>query len=299
MQDLDEFTVTDAALSQMATTADSRLKEVMAAAVKHLHAFAREVNLTPAEWLKGIEFMTAVGHMCTPYRQEFVLLSDTLGLSALVNALHDKTRTEPGTETSLLGPFYRGGSPRLQAGDSIIRNAGAPEIVVYGRVTDRDGNGIAGASIEVWQTDETGEYDLQRGHPEEMDMRGCFVTDADGRYHFRTVRPLGYLIPMDGPVGSLIAAQQRHGYRPAHIHFLIGGEGFRELVTAVYFADDDHIASDTVFGVSRSLVVSIADDPAAPMKLPAVHYDFQLAKASSAGESRVGADPSQIVRAAE
>nr|WP_283949574.1 dioxygenase [Limobrevibacterium gyesilva] len=283
----------------MANTPDARLKQIMDAAVRHLHAFAREVNLTPAEWLKGITFLTEVGHMCTPIRAEFILLSDVMGLSALVNALHDKTAPEKGTDTSLLGPFYREGAPQLKPGDSILSETAAPEIVLYGRVLDAGGQGIPDATVQVWQTNEHGQYDLQARSSEQMDMRGCFTTDADGNYHFRTVRPLGYMVPMDGPVGKLVRAQGRHGYRPSHIHFLVGAAGYRELVTALYFADDDHIDSDTVFGVSRSLVVSAKADPQAPLDLPAVRYDFRLSRAAEAGESRVGADPSKIVKAAE
>jgi protocatechuate 3,4-dioxygenase beta subunit len=299
MHDLNEFTVTEAALAQMAGTTNPRLKEIMDAAVRHLHAFAREVNLTPDEWLQGIAFLTEVGHMCTPVRAEFILLSDVLGVSALVNALHNKTALEKGTDTSLLGPFYREDSPKLQLGDSILADTTAQQIVVYGRAVDKDGHGIAGATVEVWQTDDHGQYDLQIEGGREMDMRGSFTTDTEGKYHFRTVRPLGYMIPMDGPVGKLVVAQQRHGFRPSHIHFLVGAPGYRELVTALYFADDEHIDSDTVFGVSRSLVVNAKPDPAAPLDLPAVHYDFQLSRASAAGESRVGSDPSKLVKAAE
>ena len=299
MQDLDEFTVTDAALAQMAHTPDARLHEIMDAAVRHLHAFAREVKLTPDEWLKGIGFLTEVGHMCTPIRSEFILLSDVLGVSALVNALHDKTAQEKSTDTSLLGPFYRDGAPQFALGDSIMSSSIAPEIVIYGQVKDRAGRSLPHATIQVWQTDDNGEYDLQTYGADRMDRRGCFTADADGRYHFRTVRPLGYEIPMDGPVGALVRAQHRHGYRPSHIHFMIGAPGYRELVTALYFGDDDHIDSDTVFGVSGSLVVRIAEEPDAPLKLPAVRYDFTLAAADAHGTSRVGADPSQVVRAAE
>ena len=299
MQDLDEFTVTDAVLEQMARTTDPRLRQIMEAGVRHLHAFAREVNLTPAEWLEGIKFLTAVGHASTPIRQEFILLSDVLGVSALVNALHDKTATEPATQTSLLGPFYRDGAPELPSGAQIVREPGAQEIVQYGRVIDRDGNPIPHATVQVWQTDALGLYDLQANDPETMDARGNFRADALGNYYFRTVRPLGYSIPMDGPVGKLVHTQARHGMRPSHIHFLIGAPGFRELVTALYFADDANIDSDTVFGVSSSLVVTInPKDPACPIPgLPGVRYDFQLAHASADGEGRVGADPASIVPA--
>jgi len=300
MQDLDEFTVTEAALRQMAATPDLRLKEIGDAAVRHLHAFVREVNLTPAEWLTGIGFLTEVGKACSAIRQEFILLSDVLGVSAVVNALHDKNARELGTQSSLLGPFYREGAPELSLGACIVRNPAAPLITIYGQVTDNDGKPIPNALIQVWQSNESGLYDLQAGNHEVMDMRANFRTDEQGRYHFKTVQPLGYSIPMDGPVGRLVKEQQRHGYRPAHIHFLIGGDGYRELVTALYFADDEHIDSDTVFGVSGPLVVRAVDDPHSPTPgLKAVHYDFRLARAAENEIGRVGADPSKIAAAAE
>jgi protocatechuate 3,4-dioxygenase beta subunit len=298
---LDEFTITDEALRQMANTANPRLKEIMDSAVRHLHAFARDVRLTPAEWLTGIQFLTAVGQACTPFRQEFILLADVLGVSALVNAMHDKQARELGTQSSLLGPFFREGAPELPLGGSIVANPSEPLIVVYGRVTDNDGAPIPNALVQVWQTSEHGLYDLQAENAAEMmDLRANFRTDAGGYYHFRTVRPLGYSIPMDGPVGAMVTAQNRHGFRPSHIHFLIGGDGYRELVTALYFGDDEHIDSDTVFGVSGSLVVGAKDDPASPIPgLKAVRYDFRLAHATDGDTGRVGADPSKLMKAAE
>jgi protocatechuate 3,4-dioxygenase beta subunit len=300
MRDLDEFTVTDEALSQMAGTENPRLKEIMDAAVRHMHAFAREVNLTPEEWLTGIQFLTAVGQACTPLRQEFILMSDVLGLSAVVNALHDKKARELGSQSSLLGPFFREGAPVLPMGAQIVEKPTAEEIIVYGKITDNDGKPLADALIQVWQTSERGLYDLQERHGESMDMRGNFMTGADGTYHFRTVRPLGYSIPMDGPVGDMVKLQNRHGMRPSHIHCLIGAEGYRELVTALYFGDDPNIDSDTVFGVSQALVVDAVNDPASPIPgMRAVHYDFRLAKAAPGESGRVGADPTKLMKAAE
>jgi len=298
---IDEKTITDAALDQMASTGNARLKEIMAALVRHLHAFAREVDLKPEEWLEGIKFLTAVGQKCTEFRQEFILLSDTLGMSALVNALHDKRASGEITKSSLLGPFYRQDSPALPLGANIATKGKGPETVIYGRVVDSTGMGIPGASVEIWQPDDEGWYDLQLQDPSQMDLRGHFHTDADGRYYLRTIAPTGYMIPMDGPVGDMICAQRRHGYRPAHIHFLVGAPGYRELVTALYLSGDDHIESDTVFGVTESLVVNISPhDPASPLPgLPSIQYDFQLAAlAGDAMPGRVGADPSQIVQKA-
>ena len=296
---IDEKTITDVALQQMAGTRDPRLKEIMACLVKHLHAFAREIDLTPEEWINGIKFLTSVGQTCTPYRQEFILLSDTLGLSSLINALHDRRAVEKGTKTSLLGPFYRQDSPQRKLGESIAANPGPAEICIHGRVIDTAGRGIPNASVQIWQTDDEGVYDLQRNDPSVMDLRGWYHCDAEGKYNLRTVRPLGYMIPMDGPVGDMIRAQGRHGYRPAHIHFLIGAPGYRELVTALYLRKDDHIDSDTVFGVTDSLVTETAkNDLASPFpNLPSIAFDFQLAAAQAEDATgRVGADPSQITK---
>jgi protocatechuate 3,4-dioxygenase beta subunit len=300
MQDLDEFTVTDETLRQMAGTPNARLKEICDAAVRHLHAFAREVNLTPEEWLQGIQFMTAVGQACTPLRQEFILLSDVLGLSAVVNALHDKKAKELGSQSSLLGPFFREGVKLTPMGTQIVEKPTVEEIVVYGKVTNNDGSPLGDALVQVWQTSERGLYDLQERNGESMDMRGTFRTGPDGVYYFRTVRPLGYSIPMDGPVGAMVGAQKRHGMRPSHIHCLVGAEGYRELVTALYFGDDPYIDSDTVFGVSQSLVVEAKEDPGSPVPgMRAVHYDFRLAKAAPGESGRVGADPTKLMKAAE
>src|SRR6478672_9781339 len=195
MRELTPETITDAVLEQMATTPDPRLRKIMASAVKHLHAFARDVNLTPAEWIKGIEFMTAAGKMCTPERQEFILLSDTIGLSALVNGLHDKTAIEEGTHTSLLGPFYRESTPTLAPGSQIAKKVKpGSECALYGRITDVNGKPLAGATVSVWQTSADGLYDIQESATE-IDYRGVFSTDADGRYYLRTVKPVGYSIP--------------------------------------------------------------------------------------------------------
>jgi len=295
-QDLDQFSVTEAVLEQMADTPDARLKLIMESLVKHAHAFARDVDLKPEEWLAGIAFLTQVGQACTPSRQETILLSDTLGFSALVNILAANRQQSKATDPSLLGPFYRAAAPQKQIGDSIAEAADAPELVFYGQVQNGAGHGIPHAEVTVWQTDAHGFYDMQLHGEEKMDHRATFITDANGNFHFRTVRPLGYYIPMDGPVGRMIKAQQRHGCRPAHIHFLIGADGHQELVTSLYLSDDQYIGSDVVFGVSRSLIVTPKADPNSPIpELEAIHYDFMLAPSGSCGAGRVGADPSQLV----
>lgn len=302
MRELTPETITDAVLDQMAATPDPRLKKIMTSAVKHLHGFAREVNLTPAEWIKGIEFMTAVGKMCTPERQEFILLSDTIGLSALVNGMHDKTAIEEGTHTSLLGPFYREATPKLPAGSQIASHVKpGSECALYGRVTDVGGKPLANATVSVWQTGADGLYDIQESATS-TDYRGVFTTDADGAYMLRTVKPIGYSIPMDGPVGGLARAQVRHGMRPAHIHFLVASPGYRELVTALYLRDDPHLADDVVFGSSDDLAVDlVANDPDCPIKgLPSIRFDMRLARESVADKTsgRVGADPAAIMAGA-
>jgi hydroxyquinol 1,2-dioxygenase len=298
MTAVDQNTITDVALEQMSATPDPRFKQIMDSLVRHLHSFAREVDLKPEEWLEGIKFLTAVGQTCTPIRQEFILLSDTLGLSSLVTSLHDRRTQSDGTTSSLLGPFYRQDSPDKKLGESIVAHPEVPEIALYGRVTDTAGKAIANASVEIWQTDDKGVYDLQKDGAL-IDARARFHTDAEGRYWLRTVTPLGYLIPLDGPVGDMIRAQKRHGYRPGHIHFLISAPGYREVVTALYMGYDDHIDSDTVFGVRAPLVTGIhKNDSNCPIPgLDSIHFDFQLAAVASAADSgRVGADPSQIVK---
>jgi protocatechuate 3,4-dioxygenase beta subunit len=300
MRELTPETITEAVLDQMATTSDPRMKEVMAAAVRHLHDFAREVNLTPGEWIKGIEFMTLVGKMCTPARQEFILLSDTLGLSALVNGLHDKTAIEEGTHTSLLGPFYREASPKLAPGSQIARHVKpGTECVLYGKVTDVDGKPLASATVSVWQTSADGLYDIQEDSAS-TDYRGVFATDAHGIFTIRTVKPRGYSIPMDGPVGGMVRAQGRHGMRPAHIHFLVGAPGYRELVTALYLRDDPHLADDVVFGSSDDLAVDIVPhDPNCPIPgVPSIRFDLRLSREGQADKTsgRVGSDPSAILK---
>ena len=300
MRVIDENTITDAAIEQMAGTPNARLREIMSVFVRHLHEAAREVDLTPEEWLQGISFLTAVGQKCTPHRQEFILLSDTLGLSTLVNALNDRRALDSGTKSSVLGPFYREDSPPMKLGETIAKGdyPNAKEVCLYGRVVNSSGQPIAKATVEVWQPDETGNYDLQKADASVMDLRGTFETDAQGRYYLRTIVPLGYMIPMDGPVGDMIRAQKRHGYRPAHIHFVIGGPGYREVATALYVSGDDHLESDTVFGVTDSLIIGVNDkDPASPIPgLPTIQYDFQLASGERTKTGRVGADPAAVSR---
>lgn len=288
--------ITSSVLEQNETCADPRFKLIMESLIRHLHDFARDVELTPGEWIQGIEFLTKVGHTCTKDRQEFILLSDTLGFSTLINLLHDATRTEEATHTSNLGPFFREKAPEKNLGDKIVEGDDSREICLYGKVTDVDGNPIANAKMDIWQTSSRGTYDMQESADGHMDYRAQFRTDENGNYWLRTVEPLGYYIPLDGPVGDMIRAQQREGARPAHIHYLISADGFRELITAIYLPGQ-YLETDTVFGAAGDLVVNIDENDAnSPIPgLPAIHFDLTLAREGvKSGTGRMGADPSMI-----
>lgn len=274
--DFDEKTVTDAFIDQIKATPNKRLFQVMRAAVRHLHAFAREVDLTREEWQAGIEFLTKVGQTSTPDRQEFVLLSDTSGLSTLMNLLEDR-RGAKGTNASILGPFYRDNPPILPLGESLAKLKPGPEAIMYGTVRDIKGRPIPNALVDAWLADEEGKYDVQEHGPGVDDLRARYQADAQGRYWFRTTIPAGYSIPMDGPVGDLVRATARDGMRPAHIHFRLMSQGFQDLVTAVYFKDQ-YIETDAAFGVLRKLVVEIlppSKDSPVP-SLPRIPYDFTM-----------------------
>ncbi|MDP9114922.1 MAG: hydroxyquinol 1,2-dioxygenase [Acidobacteriota bacterium] len=275
-RELDQYNITDVALDQMSDTPDQRLKEIMDEALRHMHAFARKVDLKPEELLKGLLFLTQVGQKCTPHRQEFILLSEVLGLETAVNILDDLRGNRRATRTSILGPFHVDEPPWLELGASLCPHVKGQEIALYGRVTDSAGAVLSDAVVEIWQTDEEGLYDVQRH--EELDLRGRFRVDAQGRYFLRTIRPLGYSIPMDGPVGDLIRAQGRHGMRPAHIHFIVKAPQFRRVTTAVYLKNDQYIDSDTVFGVTASLIRDInLNDPDSPFpELASLRFDFTL-----------------------
>jgi catechol 1,2-dioxygenase len=250
-------------LSTYRDSPDPRLRQVMEAAVRHLHNFVSEVGLTRDEWMTGIEFLTAVGQMCTPTRQELILLSDTLGVSSLVETIGFDGA--PGTtENTVLGPFHVPGSPMRQHGASIVvgDQPGTP-LAMRGRVTDLDGRPVAGAILDVWQTAANGLYAVQDPDQHPENLRGKFQVGDDGRFEFRTVRPVPYQIPHDGPVGHLLAATGRHPWRAAHIHIIAAAPGYKTLTTHIFDADSDHLDSDAVFGVRDSLIVkftSAGDD---------------------------------------
>ncbi len=253
--------VTDAVLAAMAQAPDPRLRQIMASLVTHLHAFARDVKLTEAEWDVGIQFLTKLGQATNDTHNEAILASDAIGLSTLVCLLNNGDAGNTETAAALLGPFWRANSPRTAAGDTIVRSATpGPDIRVSGLVRDGAGAAIAGADIDVWQASPVGMYENQDAAQADMNLRGKFTTDEAGRFHFRSVKPAGYPVPTHGPVGELLRAQKRHPFRPAHLHFLIHKPGMKTLITQVFVDDDAHLASDVVFGVTSRLIGDFRKD---------------------------------------
>ncbi len=283
MRNLTQDTITQAVLGRLAQTPDPRLKEIMTSLVQHLHAFAREVKLTEAEWFEGIQFLTACGDITDDKRQEFILLSDTLGLSMLTVAMNNDK--PPGcTEATVFGPFHVEGAPHYEHGDDVANGASGEPCVVRGSVRGLGGEPVADAVIEVWQADADGNYDVQLAHLEEHRARGVLRSGADGRFHFRTIRAEAYPIPHDGPVGRMLAATKRHPWRPAHLHFMITAPGYERLVTHVFRAGDQYLDSDAVFGVRQSLIADWLEQPDGSYTLD---YDFVLAPAVDAKNAAV------------
>jgi len=253
MRNLTETNLTDAVLAKLEGAADPRFAQVMTSLIKHLHAFVREVELTEAEWLKGIQFLTATGQKCDDKRQEFILLSDTLGVSMLVDAINHR-KPSGATESTVLGPFYVSGGKELPFGSNIAEGVPGEPTYFSGRVLSTGGKPIPGAMLDLWSTDGEGAYDVQLGDGNTLRARGKIKTDAQGRYAFWTIKPVGYPIPTDGLVGRLLKAQDRHPYRPAHLHALIFKQGFKVLISQVYDPADPHIDSDVQFGVTKALI---------------------------------------------
>lgn len=253
MRNLNENTITQAVIERNNTTDNPRLKEIMTSLVQHLHAFAREIQLTEEEWEFGIKFLTDVGQICTDKRQEFILLSDTLGLSTLVIAQNHR-KPEGCTEATVFGPFYVSDAPVLELGSDISNGLSGTPWFVSGTIKDIDGNPIPNATIEAWQSDEEGFYDVQKTGLDTYQGRAVFKSDAQGHYHFKTILPEAYPIPHDGPVGKMLQALNRHPWRPAHLHFMITAPGYERLVTHIFKEGSEYLDSDAVFGVRSSLV---------------------------------------------
>jgi protocatechuate 3,4-dioxygenase beta subunit len=275
--------------ASFAGTPDPRLRELMTSLVKHLHAFVKEVELTDAEWGHAIDFLTRTGQLSVEGRQEFILLSDVLGVSMLVETINHRSGGVA-TESTVLGPFHMVESPPRKLGETIALDGKGTPCLVSGQVTGPDGEPVAGAHVDVWQANDDGFYDVQQpGIQPERNLRGLFTADGEGRYVFRSVVPRYYPIPDDGPVGELLAATARHPYRPAHLHFLVSAPGYRPVTTHVFVADSPYLDSDAVFGVKDSLVRDVpeVDDAAraAELGLPnpfrTLTFDIALLRDSS------------------
>ncbi|MEO8050425.1 MAG: intradiol ring-cleavage dioxygenase [Acidobacteriota bacterium] len=254
-----EDDITAEVLRRFDATGDPRLKQIMQSLVKHIHAFLKDVQLQEAEWWQGIEFLTRTGHMCDDRRQEFILLSDTLGISMLTDLISNR-KPAGSTESTVFGPFHRADAPQREYGDSII-GADRNGTVTYmsGRVMDLHGKSIPGAELDVWQAAADGLYDVQDPSLSEINMRGKFRADKDGRYLVKTTRPVAYQIPADGPVGEMLKATKRHAWRPAHVHFLVSAPGYSPVTTHVFDSIDKYLDEDAVFGVKNSLIAEFKE----------------------------------------
>ncbi len=283
MRNLNDENITQAVVERLADTPDARLREIVTSLVRHLHAFARETKLTEAEWFDGIRFLTDCGQKCDDKRQEFILLSDVLGLSMLVT-MQNNRRPPGATEATVFGPFHVEGAPRYALGDDVANGAPGEPCFVRGRVASIDGTPVGGAEIQVWQADAEGYYDVQYADLREHRARGTLHADADGRYRFRTILAEAYPIPTDGPVGRLLNATRRHPWRPAHLHFMITAPGYERLITHVFRDGDRYLDSDAVFGVRQSLVApwvrheagEAPDGTHMPVPFYTLDYDFVL-----------------------
>lgn len=274
MREVNHETITDVVLESFQHTPNARLKKLMMRIVTYLHDFARDVELTEEEWAAGIDFLTRVGQKCNDKRQEFILLSDTLGLSMLVTAMNNPT-PKGATESTVFGPFHVAGAPHYEHGEDVSNGAKGAPCVVSGHVRNLEGAPIAGATIEVWQADEEGMYDVQRPNlaQAQAQARGVLHSGPQGEFHFKSILASSYPIPHDGPVGDMLAATNRHPWRPAHLHFMISAPGYKTLVTHVFRNGDEYLHSDAVFGVRASLIAEWIPDADGVYRLD---YDFVL-----------------------
>jgi protocatechuate 3,4-dioxygenase beta subunit len=290
----DEASVTDKVLAAMLGAASPRLREVMAALVRHLHAFAREVRLTEEEFETGIDFLNRIGQATHDANNEGMLLSDVLGFSTLVCLLNNGRNGATETASALLGPFWRMNSPRTPNGASIVRSpTPGPALFVECSIHDPQGRPMAGAEVDVWQASPVGLYENQDPNQADMNLRGKFTTDAEGKFSFRSVKPAGYPVPIDGPAGDLLHAQNRHPYRPAHLHFLAYKPGYKTLITQVFVDNDEHLQSDVVFGVTQHLIGNYQrhDGPRADHAADPPWYSLQYTFVMEPGAAKLPQPP--------
>ena len=272
MTQIDQTTITEAVIKRLENTPDERLRVVLGALVRHLHDFAREVSLTDQEWACAVEFLTKVGQRCDEDRQEFILLSDVLGLSSLVDMLNHQMPAGC-TPSTPIGPFHVQGAPEVPMGGDVAQGAPGKRCQVSGVVRDLDGKPVAGAHIDVWQADANGLYDVQYEDLGHAQARARLTTDENGRYAFESVLAEPYQVPTDGPVGALLAATARRAWRPAHLHFIVCAPGFKKLVTHVFRDDDPYVNDDAVFAVRPGLIAPWRAMPDGSYRL---EFDFVL-----------------------
>ncbi len=259
MRNVTKDNITDVFMGYFGPDTDPRLREIMQSLARHLHAFAKDVSLSHAEWQKGIEFLEWAGEISDKERHEFVLLSDVLGLSSLVDMINS---VPDGTSSSVLGPFHISGAPDIPLGHDMKRHYEGDILLARGCVMDPGGTPIEGAKIDIWQTAPNGLYSSQDEEQDTYSFHGIQTTGADGRYGFTTVKPVSYTVPTDGPVGDILRATGRHPWRPSHLHYIITAEGYRPLVTEIFPDDDPYLDQDTVFGVREDLVMKYIEHPA-------------------------------------
>jgi protocatechuate 3,4-dioxygenase beta subunit len=281
--------VTDAVVEAFSRTEDPRLREILLALVRHLHGFVREVRLTEREFQEAARIVAAMGQKTTPSHNEVVLMAGSLGVSALVCLLNNGNSGQTETQANLLGPFWRDDQPLSASGDTLVRSpTPGAGLVVHASIADGEGRPVAGAEVDIWHSSPEGLYENQDPAQAEMNLRGRFITDDAGRFHFRSVKPAGYPIPIDGPVGDLVRATRRHHYRPAHLHFMINKPGFKTMISQIYVPDDEHIDSDVQFGVTRALLGDYVrhDEPSTELGFAAPWYSLDQHFVLEPGEAR-------------